>query len=300
VAYRFEPFHRAKHDPQLQTLKKRLIDRDASDEDLDRLYQYLRQADPTTDKPPFFAKRGMRTTGIEYACRAGQLCKPLRPLFRRLYTPPDRRPVIFKEVGNEWLMDAMMSYANLPAVYLVRHPCGMVESVMRGQAKGVMSTGRIDHLESILRDQSPYLYERYAGRFDELTVAEKNALTWRVDVERGYEAIQRSSNGMLVTFEQLCDDAHTVVRRICDHFGLIFTDSMQRLLDRMYDLNDTRRTRREVRNPYFTIFRNPHQQRDRWQSQMADVDCRDVKAVVGDSQVVADLYPTIFTTPTSP
>jgi len=289
IAYRFEPFHRAKNDPQLKPLKQRLINGEASDDDLDQLYHRLRQADPLTDKPPFFAKRGMRTTGIEYACRAGQLCKPLRPLFRRLYTPPDWRPVVFKEVGTERLMDAMMSDADLPAVYLVRHPCGMVESVMRGQAKGVMSTGRIDHLESILRDQSPYLYERYAGRFDELTPAEKNALTWRLDVECGYEAIQRSPNGMLVTFEELCDDAHSVVRRICEHFGLTFTDSMQRLLDRMYGLDQTAHSRREVRDPYFTVFRNPHEQRDRWQSQMTDADREAVKQVVADSRPSCEL-----------
>lgn len=284
VAYRFEPFHRNKRDPVLAPIRDRLRNGGANGQDMRRLYERLIGADPFTDKPPFFPKHNSRNFARKQAWFCARVCPPLRPMFSKLYSPREDAVVVFKEVTMERMMRGLLLHTDVPVVYLVRHPCATVASLVRGQEEGKMSTGRLGVLASLMQKHDPTLHEQYAGTIDQLNVYQKNALLWRMDVEKALCAIRDARRGLLITFEELCDDAHRQAKRVCDEFGIEFADEIKRFVDQLYAASGPNGSKsKDVRDRYFTVFRNPGQQRDKWKDTLAAEHRQDIEAIVCDS-----------------
>ena len=283
VAYRFEPFHRGKKSKTLQSLLSRLRESEFGPEETAALYRELLIANAQTEKPPFFHKTNTRNRGRNLLWPVARSVPPANGLFQWLYTPRGHPPLIFKEVTQTATMRALLEKTAIPIAFLVRSPFGTVDSLLRGQASGKMPTGRFTVLGNLVRAHDPALYDRYEGHFDDLSDAQKNALLWRIDVEAAVQAMHAVGRGVTVTFERMCDDAHTEMQKICAEFGLKYHDAIRAFIDKLYALDGNASTDHFVGDRYFSVFRNPHRQREQWRNTLPDAAYEEVLAVVDDS-----------------
>ena len=247
------------------------------------LYVQLVRADPLTDKPPFFPKDGIPQKGMELLWKGSRVFPPLRSLFATLYTPRDKRLLVFKEVTFEDQMDNLLHLGTMPVVYLVRHPSATVASLLRGQSSGKMPRGRLTVVKSLLEKHDPELAARFANSLDSMDDIQLNALLWRIDTEKAIKAISRHGRGYLLTYEQLCDDAHTHTQNICTEFGIDYHPQMERFLDQLYAGPETDNRPHDVRDNYFTVFRDPRKTKEAWKKNWPAENERKVAAIVSDS-----------------
>ena len=299
LIYRFEPFHRlSAKEPVVQYYKKLLkedsiSENQLSDSDIPKIYKSLVSADPLTDKPPFFPKSdidvlGPEKEGIRKKSWAVARSLPVFDCFyKKLYTPKNSPPLVFKEVTFEKQMRNILKYTSIPVVYLVRHPCGNILSDVKGQESGKMPTGRQSVLESILKKHDVELFDKYGHQLEQLSILEKTTLLWRIDLETGLKALNDFGRGLLITYEQLCDDAHTHVQPIFKTFNLPYSSQTEQFLDTLYasDKASMQKNRRsqDWMNQFFTVYRNPKKQKYSWKNKIEAEDRQKIEAIVQDS-----------------
>ena len=282
VAYRFEPFHR-KHSRALKGLRDEITQGVFTDVDLSRLYDALLPASAMTDKAPFFKKSGSSTPFRPSMWWLARAFKPLRPVYKRFYTPRNSPVVVFKEVSMERIMASLLARTTMPIVYLMRSPFATVASLLEGQERGIMPTGRQAVLAELLADHSPKLLDEFGDRIAAMGMVERNALLWRFDVETALDAIKGSGRGHVVFYENLCRDAASEMRQVCDALGLDVTLELERWINRLYDDGAKAQSVRDTRNPYFSVFRDPRDQIDKWKKKLSRDEVNQIRGVVEPS-----------------
>ena len=296
VAYRFEPLHRlGKGRAGAAALRDRLQSEEASDADLERLYEMLLPADPLVEKPPFFKKDNVPNAARERLWPVVKVVKlgdrhPLSPVYRWLYTPRGRPPMVVKEVTHERTMRNLLERTGMRCVYLVRHPCAVVSSTLRGQAKGLMSTGRQGIVDDLLRAFSPELAERFVPRVEAMGPMEREAVLWRMDVEMGFRAAEASPRGRVVLYERFCDDPVGESRGMFEHLGLAFTQATLDFLEQGGEGEEGGGTRGEAAiDEYFSVHRDPAKSKQKWRKRVSAEEERAVMQIVEDSEEVQEL-----------
>ncbi len=291
VAYRFEPFSRiAKMSAAHRQRVDRLVETGFDEAALEQLYALLLQAHPETDKPPMFPKR--------YATRAARGKGTLWPvarklgwgagIYRYLYTPLGRPRLLWKEVGRVPILESLAATTKIPLVYLVRHPCAVVSSLIEGQKNALMPAGRSNVLEQILNRHDGALAETYVSRLDQLSDAEKEALLWRVDVERAMAALADRPEALVVVYEELCTYPEQVTARIFEHLGLDVHEQVSTFVHQsVHPPAEGERRADGWANAYFTVYRDPIASRDKWKHKISSEDRAAVMGVVEASPAYA-------------
>jgi hypothetical protein len=142
---------------------------------------------------------------------------------------------------------------------------------------------RVAQLRDILKKNAPALAERFADVLDGADILRRTALLWRFEVETCVELVRRSAHGMVMTYEELAGDAYSYARILFRHFGIAFGEQTEQYIDRLYQLQGgslgaTRRT--GWGGKYFSVYRNPREQKDSWMKRMPVEDRLKVEAIV--------------------
>ncbi len=285
VTYRFEPFHRmGRESGAIRHAQQRIMAEDFGRDDLDLIYQSLRAAFPKISKPPFFPKQAGFTWGREALWKVGRV-ELLGHLYAALYSPPDRQPLIFKEVNLERMMDRLIQRTRIPIIYLLRHPCAFVSSVVRGQEQDLMSSNRLAILPDLLRDHAPHLTERYRDRIPHFDDYQKNALLWRIDVDEAWNIIQGQPNVTLIVYENLCRDPLTWAKHAFAHFEIPFHEQTERFVrdSTRPEEDPDLRSDNARKDDYFNVFRNPEVSMNKWKTRMSPEQQTAVLEIVEDS-----------------
>jgi len=282
VAYRFEPFHRRKEHRGLNRIRSEAEGGRATSATLERLYETLLPADPIITRAPFYPKTNRRTLGIEKSWAAARSSKIAAPFYRWAFTPEDGAPIVFKEVTLETLMERLVLDSDLRVVYLMRHPCAVVSSLLKGQARGLMPTGRRQFLAERLQKEEPALWAELGERVDSLRASEQEGLLWRLDVARGFRLAVEDPRALLVVYEDLCRRPKEVASAVFDHFGLSMTAQSEKAIDETTSGAPARRKDRWA-DRYFTVFRDPVAASERWRNELEEADQSAIIALVADA-----------------
>jgi hypothetical protein len=294
VIYRFEPFHRmAVRHPEFRDWFERFKNQKVGESDLPRLYELLRVADPLVDKAPFFSGKSypVRQQGREQLWPLARLIPPAGWLYRRMYTPPAGPPVVFKEVTFIKPIRNLIERTSVPVVYLVRHPCATVLSEIRGQGHE-RNPARQRRLRELLLEHAPEYVELFPDVVAGSDVASRTALLWRCEVEACANVIRSSARGMLLTYEQLAADAYRQSERMFGHLGLEFGDATRRYLDELHGERTAAskgRRRTGWGRKYFSVYRNPKEEKDSWKRRITVDEQRKIEAIVRGSPAIEHL-----------
>ena len=287
ISYRFEPFHRLyKTNTEINKIRDLIRSDTFSEQDLPQVYQAFSPAYPECEKPPFFAKKYPLTAGRKIAWPLSRNNPFGAYIFQRLYTPKERPMLIFKEVDYVDVLTQLIEKTGIPIVYIVRHPCAVVSSVMRGQKNSLMPSKRRSVLRSLLTKHEPALAKKYYDGLDSLQVCQQEALLWLIDVGRALRACKNSSNGLVLIYEQLTQQPLEISTKVFQHFGLDITPESIAFIEESTQSSSSSRIKSgEIGiNPYFTVFRDPKVACERWKKEMPQEDQMKVKEVVRDSE----------------
>jgi hypothetical protein len=291
VIYRFEPFHRlAKSKPKVGEWLNKLKSQDVREGDLRALYSLLCPAHPFTNKAPFFEQKSypLRTFGRRQLWPLAWLIEPVSALYRLAYSPGQGPPLVFKEVTFVRPLRNLVERTSIPVVYLVRHPCATVFSAINAPHGSPLASTHL-RLRQVLNKNAPEFLDRYREVIDGTDVVSQHSLMWLYQVESCVTVLRRSKTGMVITYEQLVDDAYSHGQTLFRHLGIGFGDETRRFIDGLYGMasRGTRVPRRTGWGAaYYSIYRNPRESRDIWKSKMATADRKKVESIVHGNPAV--------------
>ena len=280
VAYRFEPFHRLGKTRSFREVRDRIDAPDFSDADLPRVRDVLLKSHPLTDKPPFFAKSHGRGICRKQFWPVARLVKPLHWFYRAAYTPPKSSHVVFKEVTFAKLLSRFLRQTIMPAVYLARHPCGTVASLLKGQADGRMPTVRLALLDNLTRKHDPALADRLGPGLHLKDPAFQNAILWRIEVEEALRALDETEGGLLIVYENLCREPISHAEATLRHLGLDPSESLALIRESLKSNNSG-----SGPVSYFSMARNPLHSMEKWKKNLTAAQVDLVLEAVTDSPV---------------
>jgi hypothetical protein len=291
VVYRFEPFHRMSAvNPEFRRWFDRLKNQEVEAADVPRLYEILVRAHPLTDKAPFFPVKSypLWTFGRELFWPVARLMRPAGRLYGAAYSPRPGPPVVFKEVTFIKPLRNLLERTSVPVIYLLRHPCPTVLSEVRRQSEGRPSV-RQRRLRELLLEHGSRLAEQFPDVVAGSDAVSRTALLWRCEIEACVPLVRQSRSGMILTYEQLAGDAHAHLPALFAHLGLQFGDETRQFLDSLYGMKaygegGPRRT--GWGGKYFSVYRNPLQEKDAWKRRISAEDRRKIESIVQGSGAV--------------
>ncbi len=284
VAYRFEPLHRLGDDERFKLAIERLRSPDLTDGFLPELYKLLIRAHPATEKPPFFSKRDGFNFGKSRSWPLFRGIPRLSPLYAAVYSPAGRPPLVFKEIDMEDVMENLLRRTSMRVIYLIRHPCAVVSSLLEGMERGHMKTN-VAFLGSLLEKHDPALAARYSPRLESLSGAAKNALMWRIGAEQGVASCRQHGRALLVQYEHLCVNTLEVTKQCFEHLEIPFDDQTSHFVEESRkDSEDQRKKHGEqFINDYFSVFRNPVLSMNKWKEELRKEQINEIFDVVRES-----------------
>jgi hypothetical protein len=159
------------------------------------------------------------------------------------------------------------------AILLVRHPCGVVSSILRGESK-VQFTSEVPASEDrgIFQLLSETMEARSRGLslegFLKMSPIERLTWRWALTNEKAMNDTSTLPNVLLVRYEDLCDEPVAVSRRIFDFCGLEWHRQVQDFLTASVATE---------RSAYYSVFKNPGQSARRWMSELPAAEVARVK-----------------------
>jgi Sulfotransferase family len=255
----------------------------------------------TVTKRPYFRKswqprwaRGVRALLAIAAGGASRLPRPFSTLGS--FRIPDfaRRPVpriAIKSIG--WAEGAAVLAQALPAsrtIFILRHPCGQVASVMRGNHQlrfDLRTEGTDMPFDEAGAVQFAIAHGTVEADFQALLDAAKYAWAWRAFNEPTYAALAAQPNVQVVLYEALCAEPATLVRRILNFAGLDWNRQTEDFL--------ARSTAHQGAAGYYAVFRDAVAAAEAWRSGMQPADQAAVLSVVAASPL-ARFWPDLTAT----
>jgi hypothetical protein len=253
----------------------------------------------TVTKRPFFAKswqsapaRALRTLIVGAVGAASRMPPPFRAL-SGLRVPDlmsrQAEKLVIKSIS--WAAGAAIMATALPAsrtILILRHPCGQVWSVMRGNRQQRFDLGTAG-------TDMPFNEARavqYAARhgtgepaFQALPDAAKYAWSWRAFNEPAYAGLAAQANVYVVLYEALCAQPGPQARQVMEFAGLDWHQQTAAFV--------ARSTSHTGDAGYYAVYRNAVVAADAWRSAMPVADQDAVRTVLADSPL-ARLWPDLL------
>lgn len=258
---------------------------------LDRLPEI--RSSRVTGKLPQFPKRFYRP-GVHTARRLALLgSKALRSrLTERLVEslPPGLRYpprfVVWKSIESLGRLGVFVRAApSVRAVHLLRHPCGYVDSVLRGEAtrrfaSQVAASEDYGIFACLLNTHVARGYGLDLEALRALHPVERLAWRWVLFNQKAVEDTHGAAGCLAVRYEDICARPAEEYRRLFTHAGLDWDAQTERFL---------RASTGADRTDYYGVVRDPLKAAERWRTSLAAEDARRVRAVVARTPL-AGLY----------
>jgi hypothetical protein len=242
----------------------------------------------TAGKPPLFRKSWQSALGfalrkiVILTLTSGTRLPLVGPYFARCAVPDfaaiDNAPglrAVLKSISWSDGAPAAIGLPNLRIVFILRHPCGQIASLVNGVRQRQFELRKAG-------TTMPYHEERvseFAARcgvgeavFRALPDVAKYAWSWVAFNETAFDALANRPNVRTVLYEDLCTRPEAVARELFDFGGLKWHPSTEAFLRR--STTDTRKSR------YYNVFQDTVGVMDRWRSTMTLQDQTLVQSVV--------------------
>jgi hypothetical protein len=290
IAYRFEPHGRGAGSDPLTTQAVGMIRTSSVSTDLlEEIRRGLLVSDPYADKPPF-SPREKGTLRLPWLRGVmwplARKFPALVPAWRRLFTPTRCESVLFKLVAHENPCRHLLDATTMPIIYLVRHPFGVIASILEGQRRGLMPSGRASVIGQFVEDNAPDLHMRFGDRIPGMAPHQHEAFLWRWSVERslGDFAARDPSRLLMIHYENACRSPTCELNRAFDFLGLPPDPQAHRFIELSSDPK-SRGVRESGINRYFSVFRNPLDSLEKWRRSLGVQEQEDILEIVHDSPV---------------
>ena len=215
------------------------------------------------DLPFSRSARAAIVYGVKAACRLPGLGRRLRRAALPGFGVPRREGIVpliksVSQLGRAALLVAAMPEARF--LLVVRHPCGQVDSQLRGLAVAAFEDSASMNELPAVRD--PRRFGVDPETFPALSLAERLAWGWRISNTLALEALADNPRAKVLRYEDVCADPMAHARAMLDFLGLPWHPNVERFV---------RASTAEDRSArYFSIMRNSAEAPNRWRTSLPE------------------------------
>jgi hypothetical protein len=179
----------------------------------------------------------------------------------------------------------MKSLDNAHGIHLIRHPCGQINSVRRGEAQAAFwdntpSSEYYGKFEMLLKRRQARRRELTLEAFKRLMPEERLAWQWVLVNEKAVDDVEGMERARLVRYEDLCRDPVATVRALFRFAGLDWNRQTEAFLHR---------STHNENKAYYSVFKHPGHAAERWRDELGRETIERIQSIVRQSPL-ADYY----------
>lgn len=171
------------------------------------------------------------------------------------------------------------------AIHIIRHPCGHISSLLRGEDASVFEGGGRSEWYGVYGQllQLPQAQQHALSldKLKRLAPEERLAWYWVLVNEKAIAETGTSDRVRTVRYEDLCADRSGTVRELFQFSGLKWSTQTEHFLDASTSKNSNR---------YFSVFKDPAKSVNRWRNELSPGSIDRIMGVVHQSTVLSPLY----------
>jgi hypothetical protein len=162
-------------------------------------------------------------------------------------------------------------------IVILRHPCGFVSSVLRGEARRKFEDAKPSSEDWGLFEQLATLPVARERGLDmpalrAMSAVERLAVKWALYYEHAMAETAASGNILPVRYEDFCERPVETAERAFIHCGLAMNEQTRRFVDAS--------TAGRQSNEYYTVFKNPLESANKWRKELSAEDAARVMSAV--------------------
>lgn len=245
-----------------------------------------------TAKPPIFRK-SYRSPLADMAYRTsaslarhGNRFSGNMPVWGARVSHVDPAPIMVwktvRSLGRCGLLLRSLPEARL--VHLVRHPCGQIASVLRGERESRLPDRSSEYYSLFRELLETEQGQRHGITLDylrRLTPEERLAWHWLLINEKAADEAEGSGRAQLIRYEDICAAPVDSARQLFRFAGLDWNSQTEAFLQRSTTKGNNR---------YFSVFKNPAKTANRWRQELDRGSIERIMAVVSRSSTLSGLY----------
>lgn len=167
------------------------------------------------------------------------------------------------------------------AVQLVRHPCGYISSVLRGESKSKFtsatpSSDDFELFEMLLQTEHARAHGLTLDKLKQMTAVERLAWRWVLFNEKARGDTKGLENCTLARYEDFCDDPEASTRRLFEFCGLSWHPQVAAFLQ-----NSTA----SENSAYYSVFKDSKKSANKWQKELSEHDISAIMLIASTSEV---------------
>lgn len=171
-------------------------------------------------------------------------------------------------------------------IHIVRHPCGYVASVLRGESQqrftsDVSSSEDMKMLEICLDTATARQYGLTMEGMRSLHPIERLAWRWVLFNTKAMQDIEGEPNCMTLRYEDLCRDPAGVAKKMFEFTQLSWNEQTERFVNES--------TSKDV-GRYYSVVKDPLKASSKWREELSAEDIDRIYSIVSKTQLGA-LYP---------
>lgn len=224
---------------------------------------------------------------VTFAKAASRVQRNVPCFYRPTAERSEQVCLVWKSIESPGRLGVCMeSLPDARAIHLMRHPCGYVASVLRGEAAKRFSQQKPsadDHwlLEMLLTTSVGKAKGLNLDDIGRLTPEERLTWRWVLTQEKILADIARCERVLTLRYEDVCAEPLAMTRRMFE-----FTD-----LDWQSQTEGFIRASTQVTNTdYYSVFKKPNASAERWRSELAPPVIERILRILRNSPV-AHFYP---------
>lgn len=224
-------------------------------------------------KQPLFPKSYQTATALA-AYRASVVVAKAVSHIRRHFPCPyrptgsngERTRLVWKSIESPGRLGACIeALPNARAIHLMRHPCGYVASILRGEsthrfAGSTPSANEHWVLKLLLKTHIGKKHEIGVDDIKRLLPEERLAWRWVLTQEKILADVAGCERVLTVRYEDVCAEPIAVTQRMFEFVGLDWQPQTEAF---------TRASTQATNADYYSVFKNPQASAERWRSELA-------------------------------
>jgi len=189
-------------------------------------------------------------------------------------------PIVWKSVestGRFGLLATLFPASR--AILILRHPCGYVASLLRGEAASKFtSQDPASEDYGIFEMLAPTAPAKRRGltldAFRAMTPVERLAWCWALFNEKAMEEVANLTNCTVIKYEDVCGTPIPTARRLFEFAGLPWAAQTDEFI---------RASTSRDQSGYYSVFKDPLRAANRWREELSEDQVRQIEAVAAQT-----------------
>ena len=254
-------------------------------------------------KQPLFRKSYQSPAAL-FAYRASAVAAKLASRVQRnfpcLYRPTAEgcgwARLVWKSIESSGRLNVCIeALPDARAIHLMRHPCGYVASILRGEAAqrfGPQTPSGDDlwPLKMLLETPTAQVHDLNLDDLKQLTPEERLAWRWVLTQEKIIADVALCERVLTVRYEDVCAEPLAATRRMFEFVGLDWQAQTERFVRASTEATSTN---------YYSVFKSPQASAERWRAELAPPVIERIQRILRNS-ALSRFYPDVERTPAAP